>query len=60
MKGRRKAKTDKWLIRDHVIKEARAILTSKPGNGRFLSIASLTVLEEPAGILAGSRKAPEG
>ena len=61
MKGRRKAKTDKWHMRDQFICEARAILASNPDAGqRFLRIAGQTELEEPVGLLAGSRKALEG
>lgn len=61
MKGRRKAKTDKWRMRDQFIREARAVLTSKPDAGqRFLRIAAQTELEEPVGLLAGNRKAAEG
>jgi len=61
MKGRRKAKTYKWRMRDQFIREARAILASKPDAGqRFLRITAQTELEEPVGLLAGSRKAPEG
>lgn len=61
MKGRRKVKTDKWHMRDQFIREARAILASKPDAGqRFLRITAQTELEEPVGLLAGSRKAPEG
>lgn len=61
MKGRRKAITDKWLIRDQLIREARAILSSRSETGqRFLRLAEQTTLEEPVGILAGSRKAIEG
>jgi len=56
MKGRRKAKTDKWLIRDRVILEARAVLSSRPDAGRrFLDIAAETMLDEPIGMLAGTR-----
>ncbi|RZI25112.1 hypothetical protein [Pseudomonas orientalis] len=61
MKGRRKAKTDKWRMRDQFIREARTILASKTDAGqRFLRIAAQTEIEEPVGLLAGSRKAPEG
>jgi hypothetical protein len=61
MKGRRKVKTDKWLIRDQLIREARAILFSRSETaGRFLRLAVQTTPEEPVGILAGSRKAIEG
>ncbi len=58
MKGRRKVKTNKWQITDQIIKEARAILTSRASsNGRFLDIAARSTLEEPIGMLAGSRGA---
>jgi len=33
MKGRRKVKTDKWLIRDQLIREARAMLFSRSQTG---------------------------
>lgn len=61
MKGRRKVKTDKWLMRDHLIREARALLSSRSETGgRFLRLAAQTTLEEPAGKLAGSRQAIDG
>jgi len=59
MKGRRKAKTDKWMLRDKFIREARASLSSRSGAGRFLDIAAQTLLDEPVGILAGSRNAAD-
>ncbi len=56
MKGRRKVRTDKWQIKELVIKEARAILTRRTiTDGRFLNIAAQSTLEEPVGLLAGSR-----
>lgn len=33
MKGRRKVKTDRWLIRDQLIREARAMLFSRSQTG---------------------------
>lgn len=55
MKGRRKVRTDKWQIKEQVIKEARAILAARAiTNGRFLNIAAQSTLEEPGGLLAGS------
>lgn len=60
MKGRRKAKTHKWRMREQFIREAQALLALKPDAGqRFLRIAAQTELEEPVGLLAGSCKAPE-
>lgn len=54
MKGRRKVRTDKWQIKELVIKEARASLASRAmTNGRFLNIAAQSSLEEPVGLLAG-------
>lgn len=61
MKGRRKVRTDKWRIKELVIKEARAILTTRAvTNGRFLNIAAQSMLEEPVGLLAGSCGAQAG
>ncbi len=59
MKGRRKAKTDKWMLRDQFIRKAKASLSARPGAGRFLDIAAQTLLDEPVGILAGSRNAAD-
>lgn len=59
MKGRRKVKTNKWMLRDQFIREARAILSSRPGAGRFLDIAAQTLLDEPVGMLAGSPNAAD-
>lgn len=59
MKGRRKVRTDKWWFQEHFIKEARAVLASKPELGRcFLRLAVQAVCEEPTGVLAGSRRGP--
>ncbi|RMV06417.1 hypothetical protein ALP18_200223 [Pseudomonas amygdali pv. myricae] len=61
MKGRRKVRTNKWQIMEQVIKEARAILASRSvTGGRFLNIAAQSTLEEPVGMLAGSRGAQAG
>ncbi len=60
MKGRRKARTDKWLMQDQFIKEARATLASKSDVGRFVHAAAQAEVDEPIGILAGSRRAAEG
>lgn len=60
MKGRRKARTDKWLLRDQFIREARAILSANHDTRRFLHIAAQTLLDEPVGILAGSRRTADG
>lgn len=54
MKGRRKIKTDKWLIKERIITDAREKLISRAGViGRFLDIAAYSTLEEPTGLLAG-------
>ncbi len=54
MKGRRKIKTDKWLIKERIIRNAREKLISRAGvMGRFLDIAAHSTLEEPTGLLAG-------
>ena len=59
MKGRRKIKTDKWLIQEQIIKDAREKLGSRAGViGRYLEIAALTSLEEPTGLLAGGLGPP--
>lgn len=61
MKGRRKVRTNKWQIMEQVIKEARAILAARSvTGGRFLNIAAQSTLEEPVGMLAGSRGAQAG
>lgn len=60
MKGRRKVRTDKWLMQDQFIKEARATLASKSDVGRFIHAAAQVEVDEPIGILAGSRRAAEG
>jgi hypothetical protein len=58
MKGRRKVRTNKWQIMEQVIKEAGAILATRSvTGGRFLNIAAQSTLEEPVGMLAGSRGA---
>jgi hypothetical protein len=59
MKGHRKATTDKWMLRDQFIREARASSSSRPDAGRLLDIAAQTLLDEPVGILAGSRNAAD-
>jgi hypothetical protein len=59
MKGRRKIKTDKWLTRERIIKDAREKLISRTSIiGRFLDIAAHTTIEEPIGLLAGSHRPP--
>lgn len=61
MKGRRKVRTNKWQIMEQVIKEARAILATRSvTGGRFLNISAESTLEEPVGILAGSRSVEAG
>ena len=61
MKGRRKVRTDKWQIMEQVIKEGRAILATRSvTGGRFLNIAARSTLEEPVGMLAGTRGALAG
>jgi hypothetical protein len=57
MKGRRKLITDKWWLQEQFIKEARAVLASKPEPVRsFLDAAFTATCEEPTGVLAGSRR----
>lgn len=59
MKGRRKIKTDKWLSRERIIKNAREKLVSRAAvAGRFLEIAAHTTVEEPIGLLAGGHSLP--
>lgn len=59
MKGRRKVRTNKWEIMEHVIKEARTILATRSVTGeRCLNIAAQSTVEEPIGMLAGTRWAP--
>lgn len=61
MKGRRKVRTNKWQMMEQVIKEARATLATRSvKGGRFLNIAAQSTLEEPIGILAGSRSVEAG
>lgn len=55
MKGRRKVRTDKWLMQDQFVKEARATLASKSDVGRFIHAAAQAEVDEPIGILAGGR-----
>jgi len=58
MKGRRKNKTNKWLIQGQIIKDAREKLVFRVGViGRYLEIAAHTTLEEPLGLLAGNHGA---
>ena len=58
MKGRRKACTDKWLLQELFIKEAKALLATRCNvAGRFLDIAAQAKCEEPIGALAGRRTA---
>lgn len=59
MKGRRKDRTDKWSLQEQFIKEARAVLASKPNQGHFLQAVAQATYEEPAGILAGRRRAQD-
>ncbi|RJX77835.1 hypothetical protein D3M70_19355 [Pseudomonas sp. LS-2] len=58
MKGRRKLKTDKWMLQDQFIREARAILASRSDPGRLIRTAIQANLEEPVGMLAGVRLMP--
>lgn len=54
MKGRRKIKTDKWLIKERIVRDARERLISRAGaTGHFLDVAVHSTLEEPTGLLAG-------
>lgn len=60
MKGRRKVRTDKWLMQDQFIKDARATLASKSDVGHFIHAAAQAEVDEPIGILAGSRRSAGG
>lgn len=56
MTGRRKIKTDKWLIKERIIRNAREKLISRADvMRRFLDLAAYSTLEEPTGLLAGGR-----
>ncbi|VVO36788.1 hypothetical protein PS712_05474 [Pseudomonas fluorescens] len=55
MKGKRKVKTEKWLLRDRYVAEARQLLANRSHKAhRFLDVVLLpgTPLE-PIGRLAG-------
>lgn len=57
MKGRRKAKTDKWLLMAQFAKDARLILVhTASATTRLYPTAAQTTIEEPVGLLAGSRE----
>lgn len=59
MKGRRKAKTAKWQMKESFEVEARLILEGRShwSSSRFLDRLPLLESErEPAGLLAGSSK----
>jgi hypothetical protein len=58
MKGRRKARTEKWKIMAQFVKAARAVIATRAETGGyFLRAAAQTTLEEPVGLLAGGRHA---
>lgn len=58
MKGRRKARTEKWKIIGQFVDEARAVFAIRAEtDGHFLRVAASTTLEEPVGVLAGSHRA---
>ena len=54
MKGRRKVKTYKWLMKQQFIEEARSVLARRAA-ARPLVLASQPTVEEPIGVLAGTR-----
>lgn len=56
MKGRRKAKTDKWLMMTQFAKDARLILAHRASATTRLYPTAAQTIEEPVGLLAGSRK----
>jgi myo-inositol-1(or 4)-monophosphatase len=61
MKGKRKAKTTKWLLKGQFEAEARHILANRSRNAshRFLNVAfTFGVEHEPVGLLAGSPLVP--
>lgn len=61
MKGRRKVRTNKWQIMEQVVKEARTILATRSvTGGRFLNTTAQSTLQEPVGMLAGSRGVKAG
>jgi hypothetical protein len=55
MKGKRKVKTEKWLLKDRYTSEARQLLASRSQKARrFLDVALLPgAALEPIGRLAG-------
>lgn len=60
MKGKRKANTTKWVLKQKFEKEARTLLANRSAKaGRFLDTISMTaIVNEPAGLLAGSSPGP--
>lgn len=58
MKGKRKAKTDKWLMKGQFEIKARQLLRkrSRDASNHFLdAVTTLGAEHEPVGILAGKR-----
>lgn len=58
MKGRRKVKTDKWLMKQQFIDEARSFLARRAAlraEAQPFFRAPPATVEEPIGMLAGSR-----
>lgn len=62
MKGRRKVKTDKWVMKQQLIEEARSVLARRAARraarreeAQPLFRAPPTTVEEPIGMLAGTR-----
>lgn len=55
MKGKRKVKTNQWLLAEQFRLEAQAALRARTRASRFLDIALAAGREvEPVGLLAGS------
>jgi len=58
MKGRRKAKTDKWKMKQQFIEEARSFFMRRAARAEGVESpfrSTPTLAEEPIGILAGTR-----
>lgn len=56
MKGKRKVKTNQWLLAEQFQLEAQAALRARTRASRFLDIALAAGRDmEPVGLLAGSR-----
>ena len=54
MKGRRKVKTYKWLMKQQFIEEARSVLARR-ASAQPLFLASQPTVDEPIGVLAGTQ-----